>query len=88
MVQAWRTQDPDGRSDRVTEALPGQRARIGFAAMVRRLLVAGLSVADLGRLLEVFAAAGASPESVDAAVAAARTSTPPFGLPILEETPA
>lgn len=88
MVEAWRTENPDGRSDLVAKALRGQRARIGFAAMVRRLLERRLSVADLGRLLEIFAAAGGSPEAVDTAMAVARTSTPAFGLPVLEGAPA
>lgn len=88
MVEAWRAQDPDRRSDRVTKALPGQRARIGFAAMVRRIVAGRLSVADLGRLLDNFAAAGASPEAVDVAIAASRSATPPVGLPVVEGTPA
>jgi tetratricopeptide (TPR) repeat protein len=88
MVEAWRAEDPEARSDVVNRALPGQRARIGFAAMVRRIVAQRLSVADMGRLLEVFAASGANPEAVDAAIATARSSTPPFGLPVLEEKPA
>jgi tetratricopeptide (TPR) repeat protein len=88
MVEAWRAQDPDRRSDAVTAALPGQRARIGFAAMVRRIVAGRLSVADLGRLLEIFAAAGANPEAVDAAIAASRSATPAVGVPVLEEAPA
>jgi len=88
MVEAWRAQDPDRRSNIVTVALPGQRARIGFAAMVRRIVAGRLSVADLGRLLEIFADEGASPEAVDAAIAASRSATPAVGLPVLEGTPA
>lgn len=87
MVEVWRAQDPDRRSTVVSEALPGQRARIGFAAMVRRIVAARLSVGDLGRLLEIYAASGASPEIVDEAISASRSATPAAGMPVLGGQP-
>ena len=70
MVQEWRTEAAADRSELVAAALPDQHARIRFTAVVRALVREQVSVADLGRLLEAFGAAGTGPESVHQTVEA------------------
>jgi type III secretory pathway component EscV len=84
IVEEWRTELPALRSELVASVLPNQRARIGFAAMIRRLAAEQISVTDLGGLLDIYASVGGGPAAVEDAVEAARSPAPKADAAVLE----